>query len=452
MTTRAQVTVQAQGTQGPPGLQWRGNYDATSAYNVRDLIRDADQNIIYIVVQEIPANSNFLLTNEAYFNVFSVQLARSPGLQWRGEFDENADYEENDLVRNPADNSVYIFERSVSRTETVNFEDTATVTVVLRGLTLTDADILAVNSLSPVSSDITTLSPVSTEIGNLGPVASDISVAASNSASITTVATNLNQGASSEVVIVGDNISDVTTVATEINNGTSPLNTALSNATAAASSASAASTSETNAASSAATAATSETNAATSFVDVQKIAINPHNSQYTLSDSTTGYSALHYATNAQTSATEVNNKFVGSYGTSSLPTNSPTGAIAYDSTTSRLVVWDGTQWLTGLEGPQGISGGGINSITYDAFSDTLNIIYDSPGTVVANDFRIGTQDIDFVANQIYYSNVFSSTSAFPSATTYPGMLIVAQDTGKLFVSKSGGWYEVTTAATATLTN
>ena len=49
----------------------------------------------------------------------------------------------------------------------------------------------------------------------------------------------------------------------------------------------------------AATATTSATNAATSASDAQKLAINAEDSQYTLSDSTTGYSALHYAAKAE---------------------------------------------------------------------------------------------------------------------------------------------------------
>ena len=40
-----------------------------------------------------------------------------------------------------------------------------------------------------------------------------------------------------------------------------------------------------------------------SAADAKKLAINAHNSQYTLDDTTTGYSALHYATEASTSAT-----------------------------------------------------------------------------------------------------------------------------------------------------
>ena len=46
-------------------------------------------------------------------------------------------------------------------------------------------------------------------------------------------------------------------------------------------------------------AATSATNAATSASDAEKLAVNAEDSQYTLSDSSTGYSALHYAAKAE---------------------------------------------------------------------------------------------------------------------------------------------------------
>ena len=66
-----------------------------------------------------------------------------------------------------------------------------------------------------------------------------------------------------------------------------------------------------SATSSASAAATSETNAANSKADAQKLAINPEDSQFTLSDGvTTGYSALHHkekALDAQTAAETAKN-------------------------------------------------------------------------------------------------------------------------------------------------
>lgn len=58
-----------------------------------------------------------------------------------------------------------------------------------------------------------------------------------------------------------------------------------------------------NAQSDAGTASTAATNASDHEADTLKIASTAHNTQYTLSDSSTGYSALHYATESANSAT-----------------------------------------------------------------------------------------------------------------------------------------------------
>lgn len=59
-----------------------------------------------------------------------------------------------------------------------------------------------------------------------------------------------------------------------------------------------------NAQSDAGTASTAATNASDHEADALKIASTDHDTQYTLSDSSTGYSALHYATESANSATD----------------------------------------------------------------------------------------------------------------------------------------------------
>ncbi|MBU97619.1 MAG: hypothetical protein CL429_00860 [Acidimicrobiaceae bacterium] len=456
MAIRAQVIVQSQGTVGPPGLQWKGNYVSTDSYNLRDLVRDDDNNIIYIVVKQVAANSGFLLTNKEYFEVFSIQLVRAPGMQWRGTFDENIDYAARDLVLDTTSNNVYIFNRAISRSETVDFSNAATADLVLKGSTVTESDITALNALAPYSTSLNTLAPQAANIGTVAPAISDVSAVSGKLTEIETVATNLNQANNaSEVVIVGDNIADVNTVATSINDSSSAINTAATNASDAATSAGDASASATAASGSAGAAATSESNANVSYVDADKIVNTAANTQYTLSDSSTGYSALHYAAAAQTLSDDVNDKFIGPYTTSTLPVSGiTTGAIAYDQTTQKLVVWSGSTWEIGLEGNQGPSGAGISTISYDAFLDTLSIVYDQPGTTQSVDPRIGNGLVDFGSHVVRFSNSFPSLSNFPSAFNYPGMIAVAADTGKLYVSKidtsntaQGGWFEVAFAST-----
>lgn len=451
MTTRAQVTVAAQGTQGPPGLRWMGVYDPTAAYTVRDLVRDDDNNILYIVVTDVPANSNFLLTNETYFDVFAIQVVRSPGMQWRGTYDANQDYAPKDLVREASTNNVYYLNVSVARNSNPDFTDSAVADLVLQGLEVSDADIQSLNTLAPYSSYLQTLAGISADISTVGGIAANVTTVAGSNADVSTVATNLGQGAASEIVLVGDNITDVVTVAAQVNNNASALNTAVTNATNAANSAAAAATSETNAGTSATNAAASETAADNAYNDAKKLAVNAHNSQYTLTDTSTGYSALHYATEASNSLSAVNDKFLGSYTTANLPSsNVTTGAIAYDSTVSRLKIWDGSQWLLGLEGDQGPSGPGITAVNYDSATDTLSITYDAPGTSIAEDPRIGTEDINFGPYVIKYSNSFALVADLPSATSYPGMFAVAN--GVPHFSSGGSWYAITYNNTPVLSN
>jgi len=417
MTTRAQVTVAAQGTQGPPGLRWMGVYDPTAAYTVRDLVRDDDNNIIYIVIADVAANSNYLLTNTTYFEVFSIQVTRAPGLVWRGDYDANVDYAAKDLIRDPTNNSVYYLLVDVQRNSNPDFENAATAELVLRNSTVTNEDIAALNTLAPYSQYLQTVAGIAADVSSVAADSSDIGVVATNATAIGTVATNLNQGASSSVSIVSTNIADVGTVAGAINNAGSPLNSVVSNAAAAQSSATAAATSATNAATSATAAATSATAAATAQAAVETIETN------------------------------INSRFVGAYSQVALPTTVPEGSFAYNNDTNRLVVWDGTQWLTGLEGP---SGGGIQSFSYNAGTDTLTITYDNPGTTAVTDERIGAQNLDFGAYRIHYSNNYASFADLPSATTYPGMFVLVGSTP--YFSKNGGWHALTFTATAAHSN
>jgi len=418
MTTRAQVTVAAQGTQGPPGLRWMGVYDPTAAYTVRDLVRDDDNNIIYIVIADVAANSNYLLTNTTYFEVFSIQVTRAPGLVWRGDYDANVDYAAKDLIRDPTNNSVYYLLVDVQRNSNPDFENAATAELVLRNSTVTNEDIAALNTLAPYSQYLQTVAGIAADVSSVAADSSDIGVVATNATAIGTVATNLNQGASSSVSIVSTNITDVGTVAVAINDSGSPLNSVVSNAAAAQSSATAAATSATNAATSATAASTSETAAAAS------------------------------AAAAAISETNVDQRFLGSFDQADLPTtNLIEGSFAYNNDTNRLVVWDGTQWLTGLEGP---SGGGIQSFSYNAGTDTLTITYDNPGTTAVTDERIGAQNLDFGAYRIHYSNNYASFADLPSATTYPGMFVLVGSTP--YFSKNGGWHALTFTATAAHSN
>jgi hypothetical protein len=433
---RAQVVVQTQGTQGPPGVRWRGDYVSTEQYAVRDLVRDPDTNIIYIVVAEIAANSNYLLSNLGYFNVFQMQSARAAGMQWRGDYDASLDYDAKDLVRDPTNNYVYYLKTAVARNSNPDFTNTDIADLVLRGLTVTDEDIASLNTLSPFSSYLQTVAGVATEVGAVGAITANVTSVANNETNVNTVANNI-----ANVSAVGGDITNVNTVASSINTSSSALNTALANASAAEISELNAATSATNAATSEANAATSATSADTKYQDANKLVSNPLNTQFTLSDGSTGYSATHFHSLTSTLAADVADKFIGSYTTSTLPTtNLNVGTLAYDTDVSKVKVWDGTQWLVGLEGPTGATGPGITNVTYDSVNDVLTIETSNPGVAQVEDPRIGSQDIDFGQSQIFYSNNVTTTGNLPSATDYPGAFFVAN--GIPHFSHNGKWYEM----------
>jgi len=77
---------------------------------------------------------------------------------------------------------------------------------------------------------------------------------------------------------------------------------------------------------------------------------------------------------------------------------------------------------------------------------SLNTTVSGYGTRITNlesDMNeFGTLDIDFGANHITYSNQYDSAGVFPSATTYPGMLITNADNGEFYVSRDGSWAQL----------
>ena len=162
-----------------------------------------------------------------------------------------------------------------------------------------------------------------TDQATIDQVADDAATAttkAAEAATSATAAASSASSASSSASSASSSASTATTKASEAStsatNAASSATAAASSATSAASSATTASSANTNAqaaktaaeaaqsaAESAKTAAeTAETNTDTLADDVNKMAKNAEDSQYTLSDSTTGYSALHYAAKAASSA------------------------------------------------------------------------------------------------------------------------------------------------------
>ena len=153
-----------------------------------------------------------------------------------------------------------------------------------------------------------------------------------------------------------------------------------------------------NAATSATAAAASATDASDDADDAQKLAINPEDSQFTLSDgSTTGYSALHYsekasdsaaaaavsegnASNAQAAAESARDSALASFDSFDdrylgAKTSDPTvdndgnalvaGALYFNSTDGEMKVYNGTSWV-------------------DAYADGASLVSKSGDTMTGN--------------------------------------------------------------------
>ena len=110
------------------------------------------------------------------------------------------------------------------------------------------------------------------------------------------------------------------------------------------------STAKTDAETAATTATTKASEASDDAADAQKLALNPVDSEFTLSDgSTTGYSALHYNTQTQLRYDNFDDRYLGSKAVEPSVDNDGdpliTGAMYFDTTDNLMYVWTGTGWV-----------------------------------------------------------------------------------------------------------
>jgi len=424
MTTRAQVLVQAQGTQGVPGIQWRGTHSTANTYTVRDVVRDEVRNRLYIAVQAVPANTALPSgdTNTAYWELFVFEREIPPGLDWQGDYVVGNTYKREDLVRDPNSNSLYVVIQDVP-VGSFALTNTTYFNLILEAVPLTSAQFSTVETVAAGLANINTVSNASSAIttvaNDLNNENSKIDNLNSNFAKITTVSNDLDLGASSDISTVSTSIANVNYLAGELADANSAINQADTEAAAAAASATAAAASAVASSDSAATAAnhantalnssntattaagtagTSETSATNAKEDAEKLAVNPEDSQFTLSDGvTTGFSALHYKEKTQELSDGINARFLGAYTEAARPTSGLTaGAIIYNTTTSKLEVWNGAAWTVGLvgpTGPTGATGPGIVNIDFDSGTESLVVTYQDVGLVQQGAAGVGISSI-----------------------------------------------------------
>jgi len=109
-------------------------------------------------------------------------------------------------------------------------------------------------------------------------------------------------------------------------------------------------TAKTDAETAATTATTKASEASDDAADAQKLALNAVDSQFTLSDgTTTGYSALHYNTQAQLRYDNFDDRYLGAKSTAPTTDNEGddliTGAMYFDDTQNLMYVWTGSSWV-----------------------------------------------------------------------------------------------------------
>ena len=194
----------------------------------------------------------------------------------------------------------------------------------------------------------------------------------------------------------------------------------------------------------AATATTSATTASTASADAQKLAINAEDSQFTLSDNTQGFSALHHAakaaasatsaatakTNAETALSTFQGQYHGAAGSD--PTSNLDAGDLYFNTSTGFKVYNGSAWEDIK--PTTSEQTNINAVATNNTNITTVAGQISPtnniGTVASSATDIGTvaaRDSDIGALAAIASDVTSLANAIGAATTYA--VTVAQSGG-----------------------
>lgn len=221
-TTRAQIIVQSQGTQGPPGVSWRGIHSTSNSYVERDIVRDATRNRIYIATRTVPVGTALPSTegNSEYWDLFVYERELPPGLNWSGDYTQGQAYNTDDLIRDPSTNSLYVVIQDVVAGASYAITNTTFFELILEAIPLSTAEYNTVASVAAALSNINTVAGSDTEITTLATDldsgTSKVAAVANNFADVEIVADDLNLGASSKIKQVSDNIADVNSLAAAI--------------------------------------------------------------------------------------------------------------------------------------------------------------------------------------------------------------------------------------------
>lgn len=224
----------------------------------------------------------------------------------------------------------------------------------------TDAASSASSASSSASSASSSASTATTQASNAASSASAASTSASNASTSATNASNSATAAASSATSASNSASAASTSATNAANSATAASgsasTASTQATNAANSASAASTSATNAATSATNASNSASAASTSATNAANSATAAANSASAADSSATAAAAS--AASAAASYDSFDDRYLGAKSSAPTVDNDGnalvTGALYYNTTTGKMNVYDGAQWIEASAASQAI--------------------------------------------------------------------------------------------------
>jgi hypothetical protein len=307
-TTRANKFLAFNSTGNPQTLDavgtYRGNWAASVAYVLQDIVKDTSNNNIYIC----------------------ITAHTSSGSQ---PISSNADVAKWSLVVDAA-------AAATSATNAASSASAASTSATAAAASASTATTQATNASTSASTASTQASNASTSATN---AASSASAASGSATTASTQASNASTSASNAATSETNAAASASTASTQASN-------ASTSATNAASSASAASTSASNASASASTATTQATNAASSASAASTSASNASTSASNAS--TSASNAATSATNAAASYDSFDDRYLGAKSSAPSVDNDGnallTGAIYWNTTGNQLYVWNGSAW------------------------------------------------------------------------------------------------------------
>ena len=376
--------------------------------------------------------------------------------------------------------------------------DVQTLAHLQDGTTATNA----LSTLAGISSDISTVSSANANLTTVATNIASVNTVSSNITHVVKVAQDLNE-AISEVETVANDLNETTSEIEVVANAIANVNTVGSNI-ASVNTVSGISADVTAVASIQSNISTIAASAATTNINTVAADLNGSNTIGTVAGQITNVqnvggsiTSVNTVANNLTSVNQFANQYVIGNTTPSSPN---AGLLWFDTTTGvdTMKVYNGTSFQNAGSSVNGTSESvdyvvGTSSGSYNGSTTVFPATYDPGflsvylngvrlhpsdftatngtsvtlgsaasandivsieafGTFVLADHYSKTQadaryavlgaDVDFGSNKILYSNVYSTPSDFPSASTYHGMVAHSHSNGKLAYAHAGNWLNV----------